>query len=463
MSSAVTDLLSAVLHDRPTEAVALLTRHPDLVRTHVAVAAAAGDADALTALLAADAGGATNTSDTAGIAPLMFAVQQPVKDALQVSAAARYDVVRLLLDAGADPNSTVPFGDPVSRISALYFVSTTGHEPLVRLLLERGAQPDDGESVYHAAQHDHRACLATLLEFGADLSGRHTVHGNTPLYFLASHRARNPITPTVLRGMAWLLEHGADPTVPSIAAPTAAHTATAGETPLHRIAAGGHDPATAMLLIAHGAAVDPPRADGRTPLALAIRSGNGAMVECLLGQGADASRVTARDAYVGACARADETAARALLQQTPSLRHELQSEDGDALLDAIEDDRAASVALMLTLGWPLTTESAWGGTPLHWAAWRGRVTFVRQLIAAGAPINVRDRAYGSSPIAWAAHGSRYADHAGDVDYVAIVGALLDAGATRDASFNQWGESPESMAIEPVREALAARGFLATPQ
>ncbi|MFP5355651.1 MAG: hypothetical protein ACLGIK_10970, partial [Gemmatimonadota bacterium] len=80
------------------------------------------------------------------------------------------------------------------------------------------------------------------------------------------------------------------------------------------------------------------------------------------------------------------------------------------------------------------------------------------LIEAGAPVNVRDSRYGSSPIAWCAHGSRYCERGNDEDYPAIVHLLIDAGAKRDESFNRWHESPEGMARPSVVAAFAARGF-----
>ena len=97
-------------------------------------------------------------------------------------------------------------------------------------------------------------------------------------------------------------------------------------------------------------------------------------------------------------------------------------------------------------------------TPLHWAAWNGRVELTRLLIEQGAPVNTRDASYGSSPIAWACHGSTNTSHGVDADYVAIVGQLLDAGATRAESYNRWNEAPESMACPAVVGALKERGF-----
>src|SRR5262249_26153912 len=102
-------------------------------------------------------------------------------------------------------------------------------------------------------------------------------------------------------------------------------------------------------------------------------------------------------------------------------------------------------------------EAAWAGTPLHHAAWLGRPDLVKHLLAIGAPVNARDSRYGSSPIAWAAHGSVNCRSADD-DYVAVVNLLLDAGSTRESSINRWDEPPESMSSRAVALALRKRGF-----
>jgi hypothetical protein len=73
------------------------------------------------------------------------------------------------------------------------------------------------------------------------------------------------------------------------------------------------------------------------------------------------------------------------------------------------------------------------------------------------PIDFRDREFGSSPLAWAAHGSTHC-RAADEQYCTVVEALLDAGATRVASINKWNEPPESMCTRPVAALLARRGF-----
>jgi ankyrin repeat protein len=59
------------------------------------------------------------------------------------------DAARALLARGADPNAT--FENEYGDMSALYGAAGVLHDPeLTRALLEAGANPDDGESVYHS-------------------------------------------------------------------------------------------------------------------------------------------------------------------------------------------------------------------------------------------------------------------------------------------------------------------------
>jgi ankyrin repeat protein len=117
---------------------------------------------------------------------------------------------------------------------------------------------------------------------------------------------------------------------------------------------------------------------------------------------------------------------------------------------------AAAIPVLVSLGYDLAREARHGGTALHWAAWHGRPEGVRALLAAGAPVDPRDRAYGSSPLAWAAHGSANCREA-DEDYIAVIDLLLDAGATREPSFNRWNEPPENLSSDAVADHLRARG------
>ena len=53
-------------------------------------------------------------------------------------------------------------------------------------------------------------------------------------------------------------------------------------------------------------------------------------------------------------------------------------------------------------------KDAYGGTPLHYAAWKGHVEVVRELLDLGAEIDAcsRDGHYGGTPLHAAAHGNQ---------------------------------------------------------
>ena len=79
-------------------------------------------------------------------------------------------LARELLDRGADPNSS--FENDYGAMSALYGAAGVAHDPeLTRVLLEAGADPNDGESLYHATEARDVDCLRLLLEHGATIGG----------------------------------------------------------------------------------------------------------------------------------------------------------------------------------------------------------------------------------------------------------------------------------------------------
>jgi len=425
--------LNAIRNRDSAAASLLLEQHPEIARADVWCACSVGEPDFVAAALAAEPGLAVAPRAQDGWPPLLYACASLKGDAARCA--------ELLLDHGADPNSHVLWdeNDPASRLPALYFACVSGNAPLVRLLLDRGAEPNDGESIYHAAELNQRECLEILAAKGADLSGRHSHWGNTPLYFLAGYQEADSNRATATLGMGWLLEHSADPNV----------TSTPGdETPLHRVAASGSGLAVAELLLAHGAEVDRPRADGKAAYGLAVRSGNTSVADLLRERGADTSGTAPVDELLGACMRGDATVARELAGRHPELVVGLTAEERQTFALAAREGRQESVRLMAELGFDFLWEGPWHGTPLHHAAWFGNPAMVRLLLDLGAPVNVRDGQFGSSPLAWAAHGSSNCRKADD-DYVAVVEMLLAAGADRETSINRWGEPPESMAAPSV--------------
>lgn len=144
------------------------------------------------------------------------------------------DLVRALLDQGADVNQVSSSGEP------LFHQAIFASDSLTRLLLERGADPgrtgDTGETPLHPAVRSGRAETVTfLIERGVPIDAP-SKNGDTPL-LTALRRSYHPRNPAVVRV---LLEAGADPNVQ-------AHD---GLTPMHL---ASDLPAVQLLLRRHGA------------------------------------------------------------------------------------------------------------------------------------------------------------------------------------------------------------------
>ena len=432
----------AAIRERDAAAARLrLARHPAIARASLFTACCTGAADFVAAALAAEPQLAVVHHPVDDCPPLLYLCASPLHTS---DPQGFLRCAELLLAHGADPNDHTLWdgGDAQSKLPALYFACVSNNVPVVRLLLARGADPNDGESIYHAAEMNHGECLELLLAHGGDISNRHSHWGNTPLYFLAGYGEHAANYATVMAGIRWLLEHGADPNVSSY---------DKAETPLHHMAAF-HGPAVTELLLAHGAEVDKPRADGRTAWVLALRTGNAAVADLLRQRGADTSLAAPVDELLGACMRADGETARTLLARHPEMVSEFTPEDRQAFAQAAEDGREASVRLMAELGFDLRWEGHGSSTPLHQAAWHGKPAMVNLLLELGAPVNVRDSQFGSSPIGWAAHGSVHCRQADD-DYLAVIEALIAAGADRETSINRWGEPPENIGSRRVAARL----------
>jgi ankyrin repeat protein len=453
--------LQAVRDNSATRAGRILRDTPAVAHYSVHAAAAACNHLALQAFLTADPALAvanTVTTDTRDV--IHFACATPLVNVSDVFMSGSARCVELLLQHGANANSSIPYGNDGVRVAVLYFASATNNIHVVRMLLNAGANPNDGESIYHAGEHNFRDVMQLLVEGGCDVDSRSGDYDNTPLYFLAGYRPFNALCAPSELGMAWLLNRGADPNVPSYTAPKYHASPSSGETPLHRVAEFGKGVDIARALVAHGANVNSERRDGRTPHALAVRTGNTAVAEYLVTVGAITESLSDVDRLLGACAVADTQLAQRIVAGSPDILHRLGAHDHAALALAAEEGRIDSVRLMASLGWDLNEELGSSGTALHHAAWQGRIEMSRMLIALGAPINARDKHFGSSPIAWAAHGSVNARPGNDDEYIAVIGMLLDAGATREPSYNNWKEPPENLGSKAVAKYLRQRGFSA---
>lgn len=444
--------LLALREGNDSRAARLAERVPALSRANLSCAAALANASEVERLLAADAALVHEQRGPAEWRPLLYAcvaTALPHDDA-QRDALTR--VVERLIAAGAEPNRCVrwaPDDEHSPLLSPLYFASNTGAARIVRALLAAGARPNDGESVYHAAERDQRECLGLLLAHGADLDEATPPYGVTPLFFLLGHRDGQPGTVAADRGLAWLLEHGARPDSPS---------GVKRETALHAAARSGRRAEIIAQLVAHGGTVDAARADGTTPLGLALRSGHAATAAALRAHGAREDLVRNADRLLAACVAGRFEDAKQIAAQEPAALEEAMPDLMEGLGHVAASGRIEVLAVLLGFGVPVTAPGVHGATAMHWAAWHGNAQTVEWLLAQGSPVDARDKTYGSSPLAWACHGSRF-NHVPKARYLPIVDALIAAGSDRATSINRWNDGPEKFANRELLEKLRVAGLV----
>ena len=227
-------------------------------------AALLGDLGLVSRFVESDAGrSAATTADENGWPAILYVGASRLRDWEPGAEQRLADVAALLLSHGADANAAATVG--MYSLPAFYFAAGCSNQPKVaRLLLEAGANPNDGESLFHAAENMFVECLEMLLEYGGDLNSVDHHGHNTPLFYVLKY--------TRLDSVPWLLEHGADPNICN------------GEelqTALHAAAQRGCNDDILTLLIEHGANIDAPDADGATPLRLAEIRGKHRVVELL--------------------------------------------------------------------------------------------------------------------------------------------------------------------------------------
>src|SRR5262249_46417832 len=218
-------------------------------------------------------------------------------------------------------------------------------------------------------------------------------------------------------------------------------------------AAANASPEVVAALLAAGADPNSRDPEGFSSLRLAMRAGKSETTAQLISRGA-ADDSTDIDRFLGACRRADRSAAEKLLAEHPDLPDRLTDDDRAAVVQGADSGPVAAVALMLDLGFSPHVRNRFGEQPLHTAAYGGNAEAVRLLIDAGADLEARDANFDGTPLAYATVGS--GERAGQPgNWIGTVRLLVEAGASRD---DVWiSDKPPS---EEVISLL--RGYGITP-
>ena len=385
-----------------------------------------GDVRAVAARLEHEPALATRPGGPRGWLPIHYICHTERGDAEGLA-----DIARRLVALGADPNTKFPWLHHGVRRPVLWGASRQSQSlPLVNVLLEAGADPNDGVTLPMAASAGDIPVLETLRAHGAHVDQRWASDGSTALYAMLQWSR-------TAEGALWLLAHGADPN---------AVFAENGETPLH-VAARAWDVPLVAEMVARGADINRRRSDGRTPYAVAELNNNRAVAEWLLAHGAAAEMLDV-DRLVAACSRGDRAAVDALLTRNPGLRGEITDDHYVAFHQAAERNDVRALEAMLAAGFdPNRPDASIGKTVLHSAAAEGWPEAVRLLLGAGASAHVRDREFNGPPLIWAAERSRHGREEGGRDYAAVGRLLLEAGSP-----TEW-QAPQPEPAEGISETV----------
>ena len=310
----------------------------------------------------------------------------------------------------------------------LLWAARNGHESVVNILLDRGAnvaaKNNEGvTALYWAANNGHTSILLLLLKKGANCRPKDKI-GWTPL-----HRATFNGHTNVVRV---LLDNGAD-----IEA-----TDDTKWTALMRAATMGNVEVTQLLLEAH-ANLGVRDMEGCTPTHHAALNGHTLIVELHLQYAADFEAQDNEHWTVlhHAAWNGHEKTVKYLLKKGANVH--ARSENGwTALHQATWNGHSAVVGRLLKAGADINETDDEGETPLHQAAWRGHIAVMKLLLKEDADPNLRDRTGQTALHQAASNGNK-----------AVVQMLLDEGADPRIEDSD-GRKPHSIAEENFHHSTA---------
>jgi ankyrin repeat protein len=301
----------------------------------------------------------------------------------------------LLLDAGASANSgwfeSSQQPNPEWE-SVIYGAAGIAHNAdLTRLLLERGADPNDGETPYHAPETYDNAALKVLVE-----SGKLTDDS------LATVLLRKTDWHDY-EGIKWLLENGVQPD----------RMTRWGKTALQNAVLRDNDVEIFRALLDHGSdptlmATTPDRFHRSPPksvIEVAARRGRGDVLQLFAERGISTD-VNGVESLLAACAVNDAVKIANVVKTDPQFVDELEADAGAFLCDFAGNGNTDGVRNLLDLGVLVNAVSVHGdpyfgtarnSTALHVAAWRAKHDTVQLLIDRGADVHSLD-AEGRTPL-----------------------------------------------------------------
>ena len=359
----------------------LLAERPELARESIHVAAAVGDPVAVARLLAVDPRSARVDGGPNRWQPLLYLAYARHDPAIDETAV--LNTARLLLAAGADPNAGCLWHGlptPFTVLTGVFGGGERGPDDqpphphvhaLARLLLEAGAEANDGQTLYNRQFEPDDEHLRLLFEFGLGT-------GTGGVWKRRLGRALPSPAGLLRRQLHWAVTHGMT--------------------------------ARVELLLRHGVDGEKPFSDGTSPAELAARTGHPELIEVLVAHGVPRPDLDPVTAFTSAALLADRDAVDSLRAANPGLTPKVRQKQPALMVWAAVHGRSGSVELLAELGFDVNAlgrsdvprAEPWQ-TALHEAADAGNVELARTLLRLGADPTIRDARFDGTPLDWAQH------------------------------------------------------------
>ena len=383
--SRVAFITAAIWHGSPDEADRLLAAQPELATADIHTAAITGNPGAVKKFLASDPKSGCHLSEPYGGTPLVYLCMSKYLRSEVERRTDFLDAAKALLEAGADAGSGFwTTGHNPEFETALYGAAGIAHDPdLTNLLLDFGADPNDGEATYHSPEGYHNAAMEALVETGKLTPGS--------------------LATMLIRKLDWhdeqaveyLLEHGADPNFARHGQPS---------TILHHALDRANGLVFFDLLFEFGADPNQVR-EGLSLAAHAAREGRKDVLGLL-----EIREVNLEfqgvDKLIAACAAGYADAVKKIAKDLPGSREQALSMGGDLLGRFSLNGNEAGVRRLLELGIDANApfiagdkyfDIPGGSLAIHVAAWLGYPNIVKWLLANGSRVDAPD-ANGRTPL-----------------------------------------------------------------
>jgi ankyrin repeat protein len=394
--------IRAALEDLP-EAGRILAEHPEVASSGLAAALVLGDAERVKSLIELSLETTRKFVGPHNWQPLLYVCFSRFASRTSERRTALAELGKLLLQHGANPNGFyIPDEWPDNPLPCLFGATGLNNNPeLAAALIDSGAILDDNESLYHSTEHADLECMRLLLERGANPNATNII------FHILDREAPQALT--------LLLDAGAD---------VHAIHKDRNQTTLHWAVWRARNVETVRVLIDRGVDIDAVQFDGRSAYAMAFMSGQTEVANLLAANGADTT-LSAFDRFVGECATASQAE---LLQMTSNLPDiNAAPETRRMLADLAMSHRTAAVKALLRAGADVDSRGDSGATALHWACWHGHADTVKVLLDAGASLTIQDEQFQSTPPGWFGHGIHYCpDRSGD--WLGVARELVAVGA-----------------------------------